>query len=277
MISFSPVWARLSGAAPSVSAFYRVFIGGLALWMLAALGRRRSWAGWGTSAVAAVLGFVLAFDLTVWHQSIEFIGPGMATILGNFQVFILAAFGILFLRERLTARFAAAVAVAMAGLVLMFGLDWSEFSRHYKLGVALGLLTAVLYACFLIGLRSIQARPGAMHPTATMAWMSAMTSIVLALGIGVTGESFALSGRGSVVSLVAYALGSHVAGWLLIADGLPKVAASRAGLILLLQPSLAFVWEMVLFGRATTAVEYVGAGMALVAIYVGAVRDGGGR
>jgi drug/metabolite transporter (DMT)-like permease len=228
-------------------------------------------------AIAAALGFVLAFDLTVWHQSIGFIGPGMATILGNFQVFILTGFGIVFLRERLTARFAIAVLVAMAGLALMFGLDWSQLSANYKIGVALGLLTAILYACFLIGLRTIQARPGAMHPTATMAWMSVMTSITLALGIAATGGTFAVPDTSSAVALVAYALGSHVAGWLLIADGLPKVAASRAGLILLLQPSLAFLWDMVLFGRGTTGLELVGAVMALGAIYLGAVRDGEGR
>jgi drug/metabolite transporter (DMT)-like permease len=42
-------------------------------------------------------------------------------------------------------------------------------------------------------------------------------------------------------------------------------------LILLLQPSLAFVWDVVLFDRPTQATEVLGAVLALVAIYLGAV------
>jgi drug/metabolite transporter (DMT)-like permease len=277
MISFSPVWVKLAGVAPTVSAFYRVFVGGLILWLLVALRRRKHRTSRRILVIACALGFVLAFDLTAWHQAIGYIGPGMSTILGNFQVFILAAFGLFFLGERLTLRFGIAVLAAMTGLFLMFGLDWTELSANYKLGIALGLLTACLYSVFLIGLRVIQSRPESPHPTATMAWLSLITSCTLAVGITGTGGSFAIPDVGAGVALVSYAIVSHVVGWVLIADGLPKIAASRAGLLLLLQPSLAFVWDMVLFGRATTTVELVGAGLALVAIYMGTVRDGEGR
>jgi len=41
------------------------------------------------------------------------------------------------------------------------------------------------------------------------------------------------------------------------------------GLILLLQPALAFVWDILFFGRPTRAVELVGAAITLGAIYLG--------
>ncbi len=273
MISFSPVWVKLAGVAPTVSAFYRVFLGGLILWLVVAVGRLRHRTSGRVLVITVGLGLALALDLTAWHQAIEYIGPGMSTILGNFQVFFLTAFGLLFLGERLTARFAIAVLAAMTGLFLMFGLDWTDFSARYKIGIALGLLTACFYATLLIGLRVIQSRPDAPHPTATMAWLSLVTSCALALAITSTGGSFAISDVGSGAALAAYAIMSHVIGWILIADGLPKFAASRAGLLLLLQPSLSFVWDMVLFDRATNAVELLGAGVALFAIYLGMVRD----
>ena len=50
------------------------------------------------------------------------------------------------------------------------------------------------------------------------------------------------------------------------------VEASRAGLILLLQPTLAFIWDVLFFARPTGVVDALGAGLALTAIYIGGTR-----
>jgi drug/metabolite transporter (DMT)-like permease len=42
-----------------------------------------------------------------------------------------------------------------------------------------------------------------------------------------------------------------------------------AGLALLLQPALAFGWDILFFDRPTTMLEYVGAAVVLAAIYLG--------
>jgi hypothetical protein len=42
-------------------------------------------------------GLFFALDLFCWHASILHIGPGLATIIDNFQVFVLTTVGILFL------------------------------------------------------------------------------------------------------------------------------------------------------------------------------------
>ncbi len=275
MISFSPVWVKLAGVDPSVAAFYRVFLGGLVLWLIVGVSRCRVVASAATVAITGVLGLVLALDLTVWHRSIGYVGPGLATILGNFQVFLLAAFGMAVLGERLTARFLVAVAAAMFGLFLMFGLGWHQLSRDYRLGVLFGLLTALLYGGFLLGLRSIQSGPDSPQPIATVAWLSLAAAVALAVAIVTSGGSFAISKVGTGLALVAYGIVTHVVAWVLISDGLPRIETSRAGLILLLQPSLAFVWDVVLFDRPTKPTEVLGAVVALVAIYLGAAGGKG--
>ena len=58
-------------------------------------------------------------------------------------------------------------------------------------------------------------------------------------------------------------------GWILITNALPKIRASLSGLILLLQPALAFVWDVLFFQRPTTPVNWLGVLVALVAIYLG--------
>ena len=47
--------------------------------------------------------------------------------------------------------------------------------------------------------------------------------------------------------------------------------------VLLLQPALAFIWDVVLFDRPTAVLEVVGAMLALVAIYLGSAREKGGK
>jgi hypothetical protein len=88
------------------------------------------------------------------------------------------------------------------------------------------------------------------------------TTALLAL-IGRTGESLAIPDGATAALLLAYGLTAQVAGWLLISHGLPHVEASRAGLVLLHQPSLAFGWDILFFARPTGGMDVVGAVLAL--------------
>lgn len=272
LISFSPVFVKLADVGPSAVAFYRLLIGGavLSVWALA-MGRIR---GLHIKAfvLASVCGLIVALDLSVWHLSIRLIGPGLATILGNHQIFVLSAFGILFLGERLTARLGFAIVLAMLGLFLIFGLEWGEFDAQFRLGVFFGALTALLYATFLLVLRHVQSGSKAPDPVVTVAVLSMVGAGALAAYVWIGNESFAVTGASTWTILAAYALLCHVIGWVLISTGLPGLDASRAGLVLLLQPALAFVWDVLLFGRPTAVVEVLGAAMALTAIYLGVAR-----
>jgi drug/metabolite transporter (DMT)-like permease len=70
--------------------------------------------------------------------------------------------------------------------------------------------------------------------------------------------------------LLCYGVLSHSFGALLLASSLPHVSTTEAGLALLLQPTLSFVWDVLFFGRPMQPVEIAGAAIALVAIYLGA-------
>jgi hypothetical protein len=98
------------------------------------------------------------------------------------------------------------------------------------------------------------------------------TTALLALVAGWTGESLAIPDGATAAMLVAYGLTAQVAGWLLISHGIPHVEAGRAGLVLLLQPSLAFVWDILFFSRPTDGMDVAGALLALGAIYLGTAR-----
>jgi drug/metabolite transporter (DMT)-like permease len=99
-----------------------------------------------------------------------------------------------------------------------------------------------------------------------------ITSLFLGLKGYVSGDSFIIPDLQSLLVLSALALMSQVAGWILITNALPKIRASLAGLVLLMQPALAFVWDVLFFQRETSFLNWVGVGTALAAIYMGMKR-----
>lgn len=270
MISFSAVWVKLAQVPPTVSAFYRVFFGGIFLLVILVVRREKLWHGWPCLKLSLMAGIFFALDLFTWHRSIGYVGPGLATILGNFEVFLLPAAGVLLYRERLSPRLVISVPLALTGLFIIVGIRWDALTPDYRIGIAYGLATALFYTGFLIVLRKLQSH--ASRPSALLSLMvvSASTALYLAVEIVRAGESFAIPDLKSGISLAALGLMSQTVGWLLITHSLPRIPAAIAGLILLLQPSLAFVWDVIFFDRATSTLAWAGVALALSAIYLGA-------
>lgn len=272
LISLSPVWVKLVGVSATTSGFYRVFIGGVALGLYLLVARkpiqfsRRVWQLLGLAAV------FFALDLWFWHRSIIFIGPGLATLLANFQVFILMLAGIFVLRQKPTAAQLLAIPLALFGLGMIVGLDWQSLPDDYRLGVVYGLLTALAYAGYLLTMRYSREDVEYGMPTREIAVISVVSAAILGASAMVEGQSLAIPTIGDFGWLVAYGVLSHCLGYILIVSSLPQVSTTEAGLALLLQPTLSFVWDVLFFARPMTPMELAGAAIALGAIYLGSRR-----
>lgn len=273
MISFSAVWVELAHVTPTVSAFYRVFFGGLFLLILLAVRRDKLWHGWPRLWLSLVAGIFFALDLYTWHRSISYVGPGLATILGNFEVFLVPAVGVVLYGERLNLRFVLSVPLAVAGLFMIVGIRWEQLNADTRMGIYYGLLTALFYTGFLVVLRKLQSHPS--RPSAALSLMvvSFSTALILAVEMIRVDESFAVPDIQSGLSLAALGLMSQTVGWLLITRSLPQIPAAVAGLILLLQPSLSFIWDVVFFDRETSTLAWAGVALTLSAIYLGATSE----
>lgn len=269
LISFAAVFVRLADVAPSTSAFYRMLFGGIALAVLLMLrpdmraGWRENWAG------SALIAAFFAADLWFWHRSIHYIGPGLATLLANFQVFILTLVGVVWLRERFGWRFASGLALAMGGLWLLFGRDWAALPPDYRMGVILALLTALAYAGYLLSLRGFQIRHHGIRAEARLLQVCVLCALMLGTVNLIEGNSFAIPNTGSLISLVALGIFCQVLGWLLITRGMTLLPAGLVGLLLLVQPAASVVWDMLLFGLRLEILQILGTLMALVGIYLG--------
>ncbi len=266
-ISFSGVWVKIAEVSPSSAAFYRVFFGLIFLLVLRFQSPQKLLRKTPLLLTGSICGLLFALDLVCWHNSIRLIGPGLATLLGNFQVFILAGVGILFLKERYSPLLYLAIPLAILGLLLLVGIDWSAMGSDFKLGIGFGLATALFYSGYILSLKRLTIRTqDTFYP---MILVSFTTSVIIGLLMLAEGDSFTIPNLESLASLAGLGFLSQCFGWICIASSLPKINTTYAGLILLLQPSLAFVWDVVFFARPTDPLNWLGVCITLIAIYLG--------
>ncbi|MDF2867058.1 MAG: hypothetical protein K0S11_528 [Gammaproteobacteria bacterium] len=268
MISICPIFVKLSSADATFAAFYRMLFGAICLFIIAAVKGESLWQGWRPLLWAGISGVFLSTDLVFWHTSIKIIGPGLATILGNFQVFILVLVGLLHYQEKVRWYFYLALPLAIIGLYLLVGIDPQQITPDYIKGVICGLATAIFYGFFVVALRKSQALPKKLQPMSNMAWLSLISCGYLLIVAKFEQQPFLIPDLHNLLLLFAYGLFGQVIGWLLISYGLPLVPVSLAGFYILLQPSLAFIWDVVFLQRPLTLNIVLGAIMIFAGVYL---------
>lgn len=270
-ISFSPIFIKLAHVAPDAAGFYRMLFSALALLL---------WIGvakipWRMPAKAALVlaggGLFLGVDFMCWHRSILLVGPGLSTLLGNFQVFFTALFSWLLLKQKLSPLFIAAVLLALAGLLMITGVDLAALDTGTRLGIALGLGTAVCYSGYILLIKQAMAHPAVSGVSAMLA-ISLVCMSFMALVTTAGGASFVIPDTPSLLALIGVGVLSTTLGWSLISSAMRQVPATLASLVLLLQPALSFTWDVLIFHRPTDGYEIFGITLILMAIFLGSRR-----
>jgi drug/metabolite transporter (DMT)-like permease len=273
-IAFSGILFRLAHVSATTGAFYRCAWALPPLWLLARwedsrLGRRPLRA----RAVAWFAGVFLAADLVLWHNAIEQVGAGLATVLGNTQVVLVGLVTWLLLRERPTQSSIAAIPVVAAGVVLISGvLEGGAYGDDPRLGAVYGVLTGLAYTGFLITLRESnrdRRRPAGPLFDATLSGAIGCAAIGLAVGDLDLTPSWSAQGW-----LVLLALSSQVFGWLLISVSLPRLPAALTSVMLTFQPLCSVGLAALILGEAPSALQLGGAACILAGLLVASLgRD----
>lgn len=274
LISTSAVFVKWVHIGPTASAFWRMGLAALLLlaWVLRPAARAAARPSPRVLWLVAGAAVFFALDLWMWHRSILYVGVGLATLLGNFQVFALAAYGSFVLGERGGWRLWAGLLLAIAGLALLLAPGWSGFDARFRAGIAFGLGTALAYAGFLICFRAAQGRRAQASNEALLWWLCVLSAAPLLAMALAGGEGLRPQGVGDWAALLAYALIAQVFGWLVIGRVMPRLSAGVLGLCLLLQPLLAYGWDALLFGTRLDAVGIAGLVLSLAGIFLGLTR-----
>ncbi len=272
VIAFSGILVRLAEVSPSTAAFFRCAYALPVLALLAWVEDRRYGSRplheriplWGA-------GVMFAADLTFWHHSIEAVGAGLATVLGNIQVVLVGLLAWAFLGERPDNRALAAIPVVFAGVVLISGVIGSgAYGDDPLLGVIFGVFTAITYALFILILR--QGNTDDRRPAGPLFDATLSGAVFSAIGGIAVGDIDWVPGLESQAWLVLLALSSQVLGWLLISVSLPRLPAVLTSIVLMLQPVSTVFLGAVLLSEAPSAVQLVGVAIVIAGVAVATLK-----
>jgi drug/metabolite transporter (DMT)-like permease len=266
VIAFSAILVELAHVTPETAAVFRCAYAVPPLALLAWRERRRygprprrdRWLG-------AVAGAFFAADLVFWHHAIADVGAGLATVLGNLQVVLVAFIAWLLLGERPPNRMLIAVPIAFGGAVLISGLfEKGAYGADPGRGTIFGVVTTVAYSGFLLVLRRTNA--DTRRPAGPLLDATAVAAAVAAAAGATYGAVHLVPTWPAHGWLVLLALSSQVVGWLLISVSLPRLPAAMTSLLLLIQPVSSVALAALILGETPSRLQALGVVVILAGV-----------
>jgi len=265
-IALSPIWVRIADVGPTASAFWRVALAVPLLWALYPLApRSESAAGNAQWKLLALAGLAFAGDLAFWHWSIKFTSVANSTLLANLASIFVTLAAWLIWRQRPSALFVAGLFSALAGVAMLVRTSL-DFSPTGLLGDALGVVTAMFYAWYLLSVKGVRDRGAS--TLRLMAITTTVTAVILFPVALASGEALLPQSWMGWLTLAGLAWISHSAGQGLIAYALAHLPAAFSSVSLLFQPVMAAVFAWVLLGEPLVALQVAGGGVVLLGIYL---------
>ena len=269
LISFSPVFVGLVTLEPSVSAFYRVFFGSIILILILVFKRKIRIDLKKVSKFLLLAGVFFSINLWFFHRSVEFVGPGLATVLSNLQVLIVPFIVYLLFGDLPRRGQKFSLILSFSGLFLCLDNNLRIFGLDYQIGILLGILCAFAYSCYLISLKKANFYKNEQtDPFHNLMIVSLIASFILFFVIFIEGNSFAFGTSENFWLMVAYGTVSHVLGWYFIISGIQKISTVSVGIILISQPVFSFLWDVLLFNRIIAQMEIYGILIVLLAMII---------
>lgn len=266
VIAFSAILVRLAEVSPATAAFFRCAYALPVLGLLAWIERHRYGPRpRGERFVTVGAGVLFAADLILWHYSIEAVGAGLATVLGNIQVVLVALLAWAILGERPSSRTLAAIPVVFMGVVLISGVVGAgAYGEDPLLGVVYGVTTAISYALFILVLR--HANTDLRRPAGPLFDATLSSAVFCALAGVVIGDFDWVPDLEAQGWLLLLALSSQVVGWLLISVSLPRLPAALTSILLMLQPVCTVILGALLLSEEPSAVQLSGVAIVLAGV-----------
>ena len=269
LISFSPVFVNLVSIEPTVSGFYRMLFGSIALFIIYLIKNNENPLRKNISKFIVLGAILFSLDLWFWHRSVIYVGPGLSTLLANFQILILPFLALIFFNQKTQRIQIFSIFLGLLGLFLITGQSWDIAGNNYKLGVLFGLLTAISYAGYIISIKRIDHNAAVnSDPIFNLLFISLISAGLLFLFSIIEQVPLEIKSSSEFIWMICYGLFSHVLGWFFILNGLQKISAVTAGIILLTQPILSYVWDFIIFKKVILPIEYFGIVSVLLAMII---------
>lgn len=208
-------------------------------------------------------GLLISLDFVGYHTAIDYIGTGIATMIGNSQVIIVTLVSWKFLGEKPNKSILLALPVVVLGLVLISGIwDDQPYGEDPLKGVIAGVFAAIFYSSFLIVYRYSNREMAPAQNLQFDATAGAAVGIFLigmmplnSLGV----EPINLQPEWpNHAWLILLAICCQVAGWIAITYALPRLPGAKTSFAVLLQPVLTIIWGLLILDEEPSFQQSMG-------------------
>ena len=254
ILSFAPLIYIFTDTNPITGAFFRMFYALPILVLLVFFSKSRDTRDFKSRQLTFIAGLFLAVDFLAYHTAIDYIGTGIATMIGNSQVIIVTIISWKFLGEKPNKSILIVLPIVIIGLVLISGIwDNEPYGKNPSFGVIGGIFAAIFYSSFLIIYRYSNKEKS---PAQNLQLDTTAGAAVGLLVLGILPLQFinveSLNIQPSYPShawLILLALSCQVLGWIAITYALPRLPAAHTSFALLLQPVLTILWAILLLSE----------------------------
>jgi drug/metabolite transporter (DMT)-like permease len=264
-LSFSAIFFALSEVSPVTGTFFRAIYALPVLTVLWWKIRHHDKRSRKARLLGVGAGLMLGLDFTFWHVAIGYMGAGLATLVANSQVVIVALFAWVIFGERPSRVLGWAIPLVLVGLTLVSGTVGADsFGVDPLQGTIVSILSAVCYAGFLLAYRrSNRSQSPAVGSLLDATLGTALVTVIIAPVFGGIDLAPTWPGHGW---LAALAVSCQVVGLLAIGYALPRLPAAETSTLILLQPVLTMVWGALILTERPSAVQLLGVVLVLAGV-----------
>ncbi|CAD7287090.1 DMT family transporter [Campylobacter suis] len=253
-------------------AFWRLFIAGGIFFVLTKALKLPLLKSKKAKLYAVLSGAFLGIDLSLWHESIYAVGPGISTLLNSLQIFWLTFIGLFFFGERLSKFGIFALVLASFG-VFLIALPEFNSNLHAGWGFISGILSGLLLALSMISVKKASESENA-HIITLMFYIGVGgASALLVPSILLNGANFFPKDVNEILLTFTYASVMQCVAWGMIAYCVPLLSLSLTGLLLLSEPIAALFIDAFLLDKDINAWQWAGAFITMLAIYLGSLKS----
>lgn len=252
-------------------AFWRLLVSSLIFGCLMVVFRQHFPRSRRAIGFALLSGVALGLDLALWHESIHAVGPGISTLLNSLQIFFLALIGVLFYSEKQSMVRIISLVLAVFGIGLIASPEFAS-NMQAGFGFVAGIASGACLALSMTWVRQAHRyETVAILPLMTLVAIGGMM-ILLPLMLWLDGGRILPSSLTEIGWIVIYGAIMQCLAWGVIAYSIPKLSLTLTGLLLLSEPVAALLLDYFWLGKAIDSVQWLGACLTLVAIYLGSIN-----
>lgn len=273
-----PIFAKLAygaGASTYTVLFLRFLVGAAVMFLL--MGAKRMKLPARRDIVACLLLGAVGYvgQSFCYFTALNYASSGVVSLLLYTYPALVMGGSALFFGERITARKALALVLALGGAAVIIGSQW----QANPLGLVLGALAAVFYTAYiLISSRFVKGESGVQ----SSAFIMLGAAVVYGAANLILGFEPPAGAEGWTAVLLIALVSTALAFWSFFA-GMEQTGPTAASLISTLEPVVTVVFSALILREAIGLNTVVGGALVLGAVIVTALpegrvgRDGGGR